>query len=211
MMCNSQIISWDMKTRTCYSCPNCQVLVKDENVVGNDIIIDPKQKAAIDSAGVSKVFMSHCAKDYFDQDSPPPPGKMYVKDIRNELKQIFNLDSAGSKAEISSRLEKARLAAKTASKEIATKAKDVDALEKQYGGMTSAVQAAKEKLSAGEKASVEHVALADDFTVKAMESKKSSKLRKESTDAKRTSKRKGPTVIDTTMKQRKSTRSAQQK
>ena len=145
MMCGGAVVSWDMKGRTCYACPACQVLA------GAD---DGRKAAVASAAKPTKVFMSNCARDRPGEGGAPlPPAKMYKKAIAAELGEVFGLRVAAgeTKAALAARLEAARAGA--------GQALDVDQLERRHGEMKSADEAAREKCAAGEGANVEHVAM----------------------------------------------------
>ena len=155
MMCGDAVVSWDMKARTCYACPTCQVLSEG---------CDEDRKQVASTAKPASVFMSSCARDYGGAGAPQlPAAKMYKRDIVAELRDVFGVAVGAGEA-------KAALAVKLESARASIGEKDplgVDDLEKRYGKMASADVAAREKRIAGESANVEHVALNSSIRVDA--------------------------------------------
>jgi formamidopyrimidine-DNA glycosylase len=145
--CNGRVLSWEIAARTCYACPACQ----------------PRSGTAPPPKGAreTKVFNSHCARDKASvRLAQGGCAALTVPELREQLR-AGGLDVRGVKAVLVARLEAAMAAG---GGPIATAVADVKSLgggvAEDEGGapFTSAVDAAVEKLKAGESRAVEHIA-----------------------------------------------------
>ena len=91
--CSGPVRSWSMASRTCYACPSCQPLDSTRSDEGG-------AKAA--NAGPVKVFNSHCAGESLVERLLQPK-KLRVAELRAEL-ELRGLSRVGRKAILVARL-----------------------------------------------------------------------------------------------------------
>lgn len=185
--CGDRVVSFDINSRTAYACLSCQPLRAEAAAA-----LTPARKREVfsSSAAAAKLFASRCAPDEAGSTlAPLHPSKMTVAQLRSVL-EANGIDSKGlkKKAELVQRLEEHRSLSTmtTTSKTPATTATatkrerlddEEDALAARLSTTSSSslsllgtrglvpatpAAAAEEKLRAGEKGNVEHVAQAGD-------------------------------------------------
>jgi hypothetical protein len=169
-LCGGAIQNWTMAGRTVYCCPTCQPLSR-----GTELASSRKQAVAI--ARAAKEFVSHCAGE---DSATLTPSKMTVALLRAKLGAL-DVPATGKKAELVSRLTEALLAAGPAAAVAKGEEEEEEEEEEMLANTTAAAavlpatpvkvgtlhlgqeasarRAAREKLRAGEKRAVEHVAL----------------------------------------------------
>jgi len=141
--CGTKVRTWDMGGRTCYACPGCQKLSHSAEL-GQERVA----KLRLSKAHVP--FKSHCAPD--DPARDAKLNALTVKDLR-ELLKGRGLSAQGKKAALVARLV------------AAGKEEDVGGDGRRAAEPASALEAALEKVRAGEKRNVEHVALVEESTI----------------------------------------------
>ncbi|EKX52430.1 hypothetical protein GUITHDRAFT_157061 [Guillardia theta CCMP2712] len=134
--CGTRVVSWDMKGRTCYACPTCQPAPAHSQ----DVKFAP-----------ARVFLSHCARESLEERESQGLEKLTVSELRNRLTQL-GLSTSGKKSELIARIEGSglRIKEEEGEKEVVGKGEEEEPV--------SALEAAREKLRAGESRAVEHVA-----------------------------------------------------
>ena len=143
--CGSSVRTWDMAARKCYACPTCQTLTSKGTAS-----LSEETRSKLKKAKEHVPFMSHCA---------PEPKKslsdMTVKALKEMLVK-HDLPLNGKKADLIERLE-----ACPDFKRAQAKPTQVE----QRAKPASAFDAALEKINAGEKRNVEHIALVEESSM----------------------------------------------
>jgi formamidopyrimidine-DNA glycosylase len=152
-LCGAPIRAFTQKARNCYVCSACQVLPKTDLDLPNT----PTRPV--------KLFRSHCAPDAVKLSQPE---KLSVKEIKAILSE-FGVSTKGKKADLVARLHH------TTNMSIPV---GVNHLK-----MASAQEALKEKLMADEKRNVEHVALADEESVRLLGNSNNKRGRRRKNDS----------------------------
>ena len=156
-VCGSKVKSWDMGGRTCYACLTCQKLNE---------AIPQERKSKLKLAKEHKPFLSHCA--------PEPASELNlnsltVKALKEMLKK-HNLSANGRKAELIERLSNC-----SELKLVKQEEEEREVID--MSSPASAFDAAQEKVKAGEKRNVEHVALVEvDTETQKLATKKKGKI-----------------------------------
>ena len=166
--CGARVRVWDMANRTVYACETCQPLRRSAS--GENTLTKKKD---------SKPFVSHCAPDSAAA-SRMEPSRLTVAQLRETLtergwpeglkktakkSELVAAAAATFRAAPKARVNNRRPVASApapATPPPAPLSPGTKALESR---MNSAREAAREKIAAGEKGNVEHVALADDETI----------------------------------------------
>lgn len=145
--CGSSVRTWNMSGRTCYACPTCQQLRK-----GTSLSAETASK--LRKAKQHVPFVSHCA---------PEPRKynlnnLTVKELR-AMASKYDLPLTGKKADLVDRL--------TSCPDFEMRVEPKDGVGCNTSSTpATALDAALEKIQAGEKRNVEHIALVDESTIK---------------------------------------------
>ena len=205
--CLSSVKTWDIANRTVYACETCQPLkVKNES-----------QKKSSEKSENKTLFVSHCAPDSAST-TALEPSKLTVAQLKDVLdthgwpkglqkiakKSLLVeavLKCSGDETKIVPKKEKPQSVSQTQSASPQTPSSlkpGTKALESQ---MNSARAAAFEKIAAGEKGNVEHVALADDETLLVKSAAEKSKV----SPAKRRRATTGPVTPDAVEKTKRRT------
>ena len=173
--CRGNVRVWDMANRTVYACETCQPLRGSPQTFG------PKRRKREEKTDEKKPFVpfvSHCAPDS-DRAAAMEPSRLTVAQLKAVLAERGwpeGLKRTARKSELVEAVLAAGAAAAPAPPP-ATPAPAATRVPPPARGalspgtkalesrMNSAKAAAREKLAAGEKGNVEHVALADDETL----------------------------------------------
>jgi len=151
--CGARVQSWDVASRTCYACPQCQS--RDSRVTESPSAADPK------------LFNSHCAGETL-QTRLATPQKLRVAELREAL-LAAGLTPSGKKADLVA-MYTAHLAeggkdkregigdGRASPPAVAGVVTPTAATPTTVRAMRSARAAAADKRAAGESAAVEHVA-----------------------------------------------------
>ncbi|KAJ1453202.1 hypothetical protein M885DRAFT_466628 [Pelagophyceae sp. CCMP2097] len=172
--CETRIVSWQINARTAYACPNCQPLHKADAAAAKAV----KTVKAVEKKP-SEPFLSHCARESTAERLQQGAAKLTVAELRAELKRRGEA-TTGLKAVLALRLDALdaaaayldELDAADALLNAADAPPDVDAPQTLKAPLTlgappqtleaplftSALDAAREKVSAAESRAVEHVA-----------------------------------------------------
>ena len=141
--CTGKVESWQVAGRTCYACPACQPKP-----------LTPANKAAVTH---DHVFPSHCAADSAEERMATPK-KMTVAELKRAL-GAQGESTKGLKADLVARFEAAEgVVAPAASSSSSAAGASYPAPGVKGLSPVSASEAAAEKVRAGEKRNVEHVA-----------------------------------------------------
>jgi formamidopyrimidine-DNA glycosylase len=138
--CSSAIQTWEIASRTCYACPQCQPRnIKSESIAA---VVTPPQNC--------EPFNSHCARESVEiRLSESGPSRLTVKEIKEKLQQSgFTFPSNAKKADLVDLLA-SKLTAMTPTKSSAKRKMPL---------FVSPESAAAEKAAAGESLAVEHIA-----------------------------------------------------
>lgn len=203
--CSSSVLSWTMATRTVYCCPCCQPLQPGT-------VIPAKRLKVVEQASGGRLFSSTCAPDTLVSGAAHPT-KLKIRQLR-ELLAAQGLEVQGSKSALVARLIECGAVAPPVvgtKKHSATSwgnrlqrpAAPAPGTKHLEDTASTAAGAAAEKMAAGEKRSVEHVAEMDDSVLQVLESTgaaKTSKTPKKHARVEVHSDRTGPTSFPRPLK-----------
>ena len=174
LLCKTKIKSWDMRKRTCYACFACQPMLPATRL--------PSSRAKQLRANTDvKVFASRCAPEVGAKKGKAASKKGKAgskkKPAKKPAKKKVKLAATAEKAEKVGKSAKTTRGRKKRNRSpspssravidltVKKKKRKLAPRKKTHKPMRSAAAAALEKIRAGEKRNVEHVALADEVSL----------------------------------------------